>query len=217
MSAESWQADTKVNIHPIFDLSSGSSDDTLSCLFVTSSDLGLLAFHVHNSEFNLLYVFFSLDNSVGVAGGQMDIFGVQLSVFNDLLDLNNTDLSSASHGGVEVASRLPEDNVADLVSLPASDNRVVTSDGFFHDVVAAIKLSTLATLSANNGGLTVFAEFDWEATVLKNGLGASGREEGSDTCATSSALFSEGALRNKLNLKLASQVLLLKVLVFTNV
>lgn len=43
--------------------------------------------------------------------------------------------------------RLPENNVSSLVGFPCLDQSKVSSDGLFHDVVPAIELSHLYTMT----------------------------------------------------------------------
>lgn len=54
-------------------------------------------------------------------------------------NLSNCNVGSFTHGSIEVACRLPEDEISHSVSFVGFDESEISSNGLLHDVISAVE------------------------------------------------------------------------------
>ena len=79
----------------------------------------------------------------------MDIFRIEFSSLNDLLDLNDDALSCRGHIGVEVSLCLFELQIAQSISSFGLDQGKITENGPLLNILLALENSSWTRLGAN--------------------------------------------------------------------
>ena len=151
-STDSRDPDTQVDVHAVVDLLSRPSDDSLPTNqgVAFTWDLRGKTLLMGHPELESLDIIFTLDNSMRVAGWQVDVLRVQVAIFDDLFDLDDTSFTSGGDIGVEVPRRLVEDDIAGLICNRSLNEGEVTSDRWLQDVVLAVEDLALFGIASNN-------------------------------------------------------------------
>ena len=83
------------------------------------------------------------DDAVNEDAGGDDGFGVEVTEFDDVVDLGDRDVRGAGHGGVEGAAGAVVDEVAAAVGLVGANDGEVGVEGGFEDVRNAVEVADL--------------------------------------------------------------------------
>src|SRR5579863_7617945 len=146
----------------------------------------------------------------------MDVVRVDVSWANERFDLGDGYLSRHGAGGVEVARRLIEHQVAEGVTFGRPDKGEIAGDGLFEDELA---LAETAVFLCRRGDSDrpVGGETPGQAPIGHLGANAGGRVEPGDTAAAGPQPLSERALGDQLHLELPTDVPALEIGVLADV
>ena len=121
-----------------------------------------------------------------VNAGRDDVVGVDLARLDQMLDLGDRDLAGRRHHRIEVARRLPVDEIAFGIALPGMHDRDVGDEAALHHVGLAVELAHFLALGDDRADA---------------GLGEKGRDAG----AAGADALGERALRVEFELEFARE------------
>src|SRR5215208_660704 len=130
--------------------------------------------------------------------GRVDAVRIDLARLNEVLDFRHGDPGRRGHHRVEVAGRLPVDEVALGVALPGMNDGDISKQPTLHHVPLAVEFPNLLA-------------------VCNDGPDARSREEGRNAGAPGADALGECPLRIELELELAREVLLGEELVLPDI
>ncbi len=128
----------------------------------------------------------------------MDVVRIELPGLDELLDLRDGHLAAGRDHRVEVARRLPVDQVPRRVALPRLDDRYVGANSFLEHVLPAVERPRLLVLGERR-------------------TGGRARVEAGDSRSAGAQLLGERALRRELQFQLAREHLPLELPVLAHV
>src|SRR5215813_2398542 len=145
-----------------------------------------------------LLVIFALNDPSYIHTRCMYVVGIDLSRFYQVLDLDDRDLGSRCHHGIEVLRRLPIDEVAPLVALPGLDQGEIGLQRVFQHIGSPFELARFLA----------FGDYRSVAGRSKERMNAR---------ATSPNALGKRALRDQLEVDLACYDHLFQQLVLTHI
>ena len=125
------KTDSEIDIHSVFNFLRCTFDDSFSGVFVFACDLNLRSLLVDHSIFDSFLVEFTFNDSVSVAGRQMDIIWIKFAWLYNFLNFDNTSLSCTSYIWIEITSSFSENYVTKSVGFPSLYYREVSCNRFF--------------------------------------------------------------------------------------
>ena len=128
-----------------------------------------------------------MDDALHVDAGRDDVVGVDLARLDQMLDLGDREPARRRHHRIEVARRLPVDEVAFRVALPGVDERDVGDEAGLHDIGLAVEVADLLALGDDRAD-------------------AGAGEEGGDAGAAGADALGQRALRIEFELELAREI-----------
>src|SRR5579884_3807593 len=129
---------------------------------------------------------------------RMDMVRVDLARLHQMLDFRDRELGGGRHDRVEIAGRLPVDEIALGVALPGVDNGDVGEKAALHQVSLAVELARLLALGDDRAD-------------------AGPGEKGGNAGAAGADALGERALRIEFELQLAGEILLREQLVLADI
>ena len=126
MRTKNRKTDSKIYIHSVFNFLSCTFDDSFTSVFVLACNLNLGSLLVDHSKFDSFLVEFTFNDSVSVAGRQMDIIWIKLAWLYNFLHFDNTSFACTSYVWIEITSSFSENYVSKSVGFPTLYDREIS-------------------------------------------------------------------------------------------
>ena len=126
MRTKNRKTNSKIYIHSVFNFLSCTFDDPFTSVFVFACNLNLGSLLVDHSKFDSFLVEFTFNDSVSVAGRQMDIIWIKLAWLYNFLHFDNTSFACTSYVWIEITSSFSENYVSKSVGFPTLYDREIS-------------------------------------------------------------------------------------------